>query len=69
MSTATPRKPAKRSTRKTTREASVATNESTSSSKANMNTTTSPIKRTRVQEKYELGNLNNRLANYIDVCY
>uniref|UniRef100_A0A0K0DVE4 LTD domain-containing protein n=1 Tax=Strongyloides stercoralis TaxID=6248 RepID=A0A0K0DVE4_STRER len=66
MSTVTPKKITKRTTRKTTREASVATNESTSSSKANMNTSTSPIKRTRVQEKYELGNLNNRLANYID---
>uniref|UniRef100_A0A0N5BWN3 Lamin n=1 Tax=Strongyloides papillosus TaxID=174720 RepID=A0A0N5BWN3_STREA len=67
MSTATPKKGTKRTTRKNAREASVATNESTSSSKVNLNTSTSPIKRTRVQEKYELGNLNNRLANYIDI--
>uniref|UniRef100_A0A0N4Z282 Lamin n=1 Tax=Parastrongyloides trichosuri TaxID=131310 RepID=A0A0N4Z282_PARTI len=67
MSSIAGKRTAKRTPRKSTRETSVATNDSTSSSsKANLNTTTSPIRKSRVQEKYELGNLNNRLANYID---
>uniref|UniRef100_A0A0N5BAU5 SynN domain-containing protein n=1 Tax=Strongyloides papillosus TaxID=174720 RepID=A0A0N5BAU5_STREA len=67
MSTPARKEGAKRGTKRNARSTSVTTNRSTDLSLESLCTNTSPIKRARVQEEYELGELNNRVADCIDI--
>uniref|UniRef100_A0A0N5BB72 CCDC158 n=1 Tax=Strongyloides papillosus TaxID=174720 RepID=A0A0N5BB72_STREA len=67
MSTPARKEGAKRGSKRNARSTSVATNGSTDLLVESLCTHTSPIKRARVQEEYELGDLNNRLVDCINI--